>query len=59
MASMRVNVTFEEGEELEALAVVMAAVPSRDEGGKLRTIGPADAIRWAVMEMAKRGKAVM
>jgi multidrug efflux pump subunit AcrA (membrane-fusion protein) len=54
MASMRVNVTFEEGEELEALAVVMAAVPSRDEGGKLRTIGPADAIRWAVREMAKK-----
>jgi len=51
--AMRVNVSLDH-EAMEALVVVMAGMPSRDASGKPVTIGPADALRHALHETAKR-----
>lgn len=50
--SMRVNVTLY-GESVEDLVKVMAAMPSTGPGGLPVTIGPADAIRYALKVAAK------
>jgi hypothetical protein len=51
---MRVHVTLE-GDDVDALAAVMAAMPARDEQGRVRSITTQDAIRWALRVAAKRG----
>jgi hypothetical protein len=51
--SMRVNVTLGD-EEMAALVKIMADMPPSDADGRPVSIGPADAIRAALLREAER-----
>ena len=55
VAVMRVHVSLD-GEEQADLVKVMAAMPPRDELGRVVGISPQDALRWALRLAAKGRK---